>query len=439
MRTSAAVLAVLGAAVLAVAANGEERSIVSQYGITWTFEKPAVIGQFVNGDWWVAGPVTVRSVTPAPAPGRNGSVVNPRAGDAQGYDDRISNYDAKLAAAFPLELKPGQSLVSCASLEKVGDKTPDTVRQQYCRGPLRTATVLTCVEQPPAADAFRPPYVGEAKLSFSAKQLRRDLLPQLKAPCAVPDKAPCERVLQRIWLDHKREWSGRAMHPLENMPDYGRELTSITSQAGLLLLVEDPGKTNETLLIRFVQLGIDLYGTTQSDGRLWTANGGHHSGRKWPILFAGLMLDHDGMRKVRATFAEDAQTYYGKGFKGQKALFHLCDGVNGSHEEVDPATWKTYGQGDNNGEKADGYRRLNGPTWIGQALAARLMGAKECWDHDVYFDYVDRWWSEEVEGKDEKTATGEGGGEFVRKMWETYRKQADEIGAAAAKKRAEKH
>jgi len=437
MRESTVSLAVLGAVLLAAYACGEESAEVSQYGITWAFEKPAVVGRFVNGDWWVAGPVTVKGVTPAPAPGRNGSVVNPRAGDAQGYDDRIPNYEAKLAAAFPLKLEPGQSLVSTASLEKVGDKTPDTVPDQYCRGPLRTATVLTCVEKPPAPDAFRPPYVGDAKPAFSAKQLRRDILPRLKPPCPVPERAAYERVLQRIWLDHKREWTSRALHPLENMPDYGRELTNITSRVGLLLLVEDPDRKNETLLIRFVQLGIDLYGITQSDGRLWTANGGHHSGRKWPIVFAGVMLDHEGMQKVRATFAEDAQTYFGKGFKGQKALFHLCDGVNGKHEEVDPATWKTYGQGDNNGEKADAYRKLNGPTWVGQALAARLMGAKGFWDHDAYFDYVDRWWGEEVEGKDEKTATAEAGGEFARKMWETYRKQADEIGAAVTKKRTE--
>ena len=37
---------------------------VSQYGITWTFEKPARVGQFVNGDWYVVGPVTVTAITP---------------------------------------------------------------------------------------------------------------------------------------------------------------------------------------------------------------------------------------------------------------------------------------------------------------------------------------------------------------------------------------
>ena len=32
---------------------------VTQYGITWTFDRPVQAGQFVTGDWWVVGPVTV--------------------------------------------------------------------------------------------------------------------------------------------------------------------------------------------------------------------------------------------------------------------------------------------------------------------------------------------------------------------------------------------
>ena len=45
--------------------------------------------------------------------------------------------------------------------------------------------------------------------------------------------------------------------------------------------------------------------------------------------------------------------------------------VNRHHEEVDPETWSTFGDTKgNNGLKAEGYRKLNGPTWVGQALAA---------------------------------------------------------------------
>ena len=39
---------------------------VSQYGMTWTFEKPARVGQFVNGDFYVVGPVTVTEIAPKP-------------------------------------------------------------------------------------------------------------------------------------------------------------------------------------------------------------------------------------------------------------------------------------------------------------------------------------------------------------------------------------
>src|ERR1019366_9945481 len=39
---------------------------VSQYGITWTFEKPARVGQFINGDLYVVGPVAIVKIDPAP-------------------------------------------------------------------------------------------------------------------------------------------------------------------------------------------------------------------------------------------------------------------------------------------------------------------------------------------------------------------------------------
>ncbi|MBX3465197.1 MAG: hypothetical protein KF830_18675, partial [Planctomycetes bacterium] len=38
---------------------------VGQWGITWTFDQAYQVGQFCNGDWWVVGPVTVTSITPA--------------------------------------------------------------------------------------------------------------------------------------------------------------------------------------------------------------------------------------------------------------------------------------------------------------------------------------------------------------------------------------
>jgi hypothetical protein len=45
-------------------------------------------------------------------------------------------------------------------------------------------------------------------------------------------------------------------------------------------------------------------------------------------------------------------------------------------------------------------------------LAARLTGMVECWNHPAFLDYVDRWWQEEQQA-----------GEFVKSMWQLYRKR----------------
>src|SRR3954463_3668709 len=92
-----------------------ERKEVSQYGITWTFDKPAKTGQFITGDWWVVGPVTIVNITPLPGPTRrenlqisinrwndtslksdttwrNGSMIVLQAGTTHGYDSRSGSF-----------------------------------------------------------------------------------------------------------------------------------------------------------------------------------------------------------------------------------------------------------------------------------------------------------------------------------------------------------
>jgi hypothetical protein len=225
------------------------------------------------------------------------------------------------------------------------------------------------------------------------------------------------------------------------MPDYGREITNITSNVSLMLMLDDPEGKYEALLLKFVQLGIDYYGTTLSSNSLWGADGGHNSGRKMPILFAGMLLGHDGMKNVEASFAEDQQTYYGQGFRGQKALWRITGGEDRKHEHLPPEKW--HGppfKGDNDGWKSEGYRSLNGPTWGGQALAARLLGAKKSWNHDAFFDYVDRWVAESSTGGLFKKASmklepySPFFSKFIKAMWDAYRDKADAIGAEAMKK-----
>ena len=114
-------------------------SSVSEYGITWYFDKSYPVGQFVNGDWWVVGPVTIVDVNPRPgvAPAnevnnlgtnrwgdtglqddksrRNGSMVVMTPGLAQGYDSRGITYNSSSSITFPYKLATNRSLISSIS------------------------------------------------------------------------------------------------------------------------------------------------------------------------------------------------------------------------------------------------------------------------------------------------------------------------------------
>ena len=158
---------------------------ISQYGITWTFDKEYEIGQFVNGDYWVVGPCSVVSVSPVPVhgdSGRNGSMVNPKVKthSGQGYDSRSKSYDKDSMVKFPLMLQPDQSLVSTISIaDAERRKTIDLVGGKPKAAILRTAAVLTCLSEPAGSTMFRPPYAGTEKPLFDSNDLKRELLPAL--------------------------------------------------------------------------------------------------------------------------------------------------------------------------------------------------------------------------------------------------------------------
>jgi hypothetical protein len=103
---------------------------VSEYDITWTFDKPARVGQFINGDFYVVGPVTVVKIDPAPRYGnevddgeldgrekvsveqrcRNGSVLNMPARREVAWDSGVMNYyTPEPRAKLPIAMKPGDS------------------------------------------------------------------------------------------------------------------------------------------------------------------------------------------------------------------------------------------------------------------------------------------------------------------------------------------
>ncbi len=464
---------------------------ISQYGITWTFDRPTRVGRFITGDWYVVGPATVKMIDPKPLWGdevgeiihkagvkegeyegktaRNGSVVNPRCDrknasgyrECAGFDSRIPHgrYDPDQFAHLPIHMKPGDSLVS--TISRRNDQITKFSGQHV--DPLRVAAVLTCLAEPQPADAFRPSYCDTRNSrTYLARNLRRELLLSLPRTGSAPEKLDSYvAAFQKPWLD-VAEFGFAA--PVENLPHYGQNVVNLVGEASLLLHMDYSAEEKEALLIHFVQVGIDFWGLART-GRSWPAHGGLNSGRKWPILLAGLMLDDKDMQSPTRSlpslhFHEDDQTamcpyeYRGKvhqrGWTGARAIFtgHSLAGAGGNRGNwedgwgtVDlypPSEWPRLRPG--RLPASEGYRRANtSNSWVGQALAARLMHVEAVWDHDAFFAYVDRWMTEddtpfvqqikEAGGID---YTGVKYGRFgrqgcvmqksfVKEMWETYR------------------
>jgi len=427
-----------------VTVTAAETTSVSQYGITWTFAKPAQVGQFVTGDWWVIGPVQVVTVTPEPGPApqgttgkavksrygatgmvdnatlRNGSMIVERSGGAQGYDSRPVNFDASLSVVYPLELQPGTSLISTISHqgEPYAVLLKDIMWRNEATGnaALKSGAVLTCLDKAPPTDAFRPPYAGTAKPIFRESQIQWDKLPKLAAPMnGVPDWAMVERWFERPWFDHIGSWVFQLTGPQENQANYGREFCRSVSFASLMLMLDVPQERRRTLMIRFIQRGIDCYGLVTS-GRRWSADGGHWNGRKLPLLFAGIVLDDKRLVDALAEglFSEDQQTYYGIGFRGDTALYQIVfhTGAKPPYEEKDRTLW------DDADKRSEGYRHTCSVGWPGMALATLWLKGKASWNHDAFFDYVDRWMLDEKSGGLPDIGKCD---TFVQAMWDAHR------------------
>jgi hypothetical protein len=380
-----------------------EASALERFGITWTFDRAYPIGRYAQGDWWVAGPVRITGIDPPSERGaraRNGAMVNPEPGSAaQGYDSAMYGRRAEgryrdalnvalgVSAASPLELPPGSSLVSTVS-----DREPGAEPQ------LRTSAVLTVVDAPPPAVSFRPPYCGADKSArWSASALRTELLGELRAARGAPSFGALEERFERPWLDHVGGWLAGYHHPADNMPTYGREIAIAVGDAALALNTDAPAARKERLLRRFVQLGIDLYGVAENGGG-WPPDGGHASGRKLPILFAGLMLGDERMLNIgrsEVLFGEDGQTFY---------VTETTPGViNGGHgnyrrEHVGMPEWGIrHAEAPARDDAAWDARYRSCCTanaWVGIVLAAHAMGLRALWGHDALFDYQDRYMAE---------------------------------------------
>ncbi|WP_319477602.1 hypothetical protein [Marispirochaeta aestuarii] len=390
---------------------------LSQYGITWIFKNPVTFGTYVNGDYWVIGPVEIVEITPASTDiaGRikNGSMINPdpTMGNVQGFDSSARDiaYLSELNVARPngnnlsssnsLIVPAGSSLISSISYPVEGN-----------RPQITDAAVLTVVSVAPADGAFRPPYCGRDKEAhYNYSQVDTSLLQRLTPVPGTPTMSEAASFFRRPWIDFVQDWPQRDVHAANNMPSYGRDIASRVGVGALMLHLDFSVSEKKELLVGYLQVGIDLWGIIQAGGIGYLPNGGHASGRKWPILFAGLLLGDSEMQNIGpgdgtgvAYFGEDAQTFYVAQSDidiTNSSLWYIDD----RHDDPQPYNSSLLGMPEwsiraatepQRGDASWGrmYRVCCTATaWSGFVLAARIMGVVDLWDHDALFDYQDRY------------------------------------------------
>ena len=437
---------------------------VSQYGITWTFSADRPTGQFVNGDWWVVGPVTITNITPrdtkADGITMHGSMLNPPAGifGQQGFDSRLylhSNggvpYSDSLnvARAFPFSVPAGSSLLSSASFDP---DRPAGVNDHYPY--IKTVAILTVLASAPAPGSFRPPYVGTNKTinpNWNVSKINYGKLNRVAPLSTTPALSTVLQYAVEPQIEFVLGWQGRYVHPADNYlparypgsssPTYGQ---AIANTYGAMLLAANMNYTNEQkapLVIRLIQIGIDIYGAAinapaPANGVIWTHGGGHNGGRKMPMLFAGVLLNDTSMiaRANHAsykTFQEDSQFFYVSA--SDVSIFHTacCDRAVEQYTSSDIGM-PEWGQNHIPEPQEDSrlwgafYRNIASSSTMPHVLAAKLMAVESLWNQPAIFDYFEQRYyplAKQYAGSGNEMEV------YVRDLWAAYQNAPPPSGA----------
>ncbi|MHB9008870.1 MAG: hypothetical protein ACYDC1_18320 [Limisphaerales bacterium] len=422
-----------GLAVLASSLPASAAKSITQFGITWTFDKDYPSGTFANGDFWVVGPVkiTVSNRT------MNGSMVNPTVTSVQGYDSLLygnynwaGSYDPNLNVASgvsdsdPLTLATGSSLVSTIS---VLDPVSTGKKSR-----LQLAAVLTVLGESPPANSFRPPYAGTDKaVSWKLTDLDYSKLPNLPKVNGAPDPAVVASWFSKLWLDHVPDWLNVYLHPKDSMPEYGRDIANYIGTGALSLMLDYTEEQKRPLLINLVQIGLDYHrvaslSTNVPGFVVWPDNGGCNHGHKLPILLAGLVLNEPSLLKIvngsnYFIFQEDRQTFYVEQSDVGRILYTADGRPREMYIQADVGL-PEWGERHAKTPSRDGrnwssyYRRTVGHSILAHVLVARLLNAESIWNWPALFDYTDRYWTIEKD----VTSGADRLIEFHKAMWNKY-------------------
>jgi chitodextrinase len=421
-------------------------SSISQYGITWTFSQSHTVGQYANGDWWVLGPVSITSISPASTTTsgwtKNGTQVNPDCSQSQGFDSSPKEHSSAVGASWDPTKNLHPSFTG-SSLDLNAGSVISTISRSRAAGrpQLSDMAILTVVSSTPSAGDFRPgpsddgntnrvSYWNESDLDYSI--LHDDLTPST----GLPSLAATEALFVRPWAEFMTGSQARYVHASNNQAEYGRDIADEVGQGLMLLHMDYTQAQKRDLYVRMVQLGIDVYSAAQS-GCVWDDLGGINPGHKAPLVLAALALNDSGMMTYADAdnhfiFQEDRQIWYVTQADVGRPLYQGDGRPREEYTQVHVGL-PEWGEQHTRQPVRDGsnwnatYRSICQGSLITHALAMQLTtGAVDLWTWDAFFDYQDRAFAidEPVAGGTNRMTVWE------RDAWNAFRNVGPPSGSA---------
>ncbi len=432
---------------------------VTKDDITWTFNKNYTVGQFISGDWYVVAPsgLQVTGISTSGSEPLGGSMRNPAPDKVQGYVTPTTYgmvYDASLNVGknLPISLAAGDKLVTVTKYQYYGVTSPS--KEKNYTG-VEQAAILTILSSVPPSGSFRPGLCDPDNVIYNESIIDYSLLSKLSPAPGGPSLAKITDMVARPWLDHYRGWSGRAIHPNHNMRDYGGELAGDIGTIALMANCNFTNAEKRPLIIGLIQMGLDFYSNVKRVQYFYQPTPVHMLGRKFPIMFAGNMLN---IAEIKAIWPKTGSYLHEKWgvYPGNAKKFSedvLIEYVRQEDVKATVGGVAQYQGPDNNYTVAMigmpewfhhdyAFRWKGNPTWgvdsyriiyqtiAGEVLATHIMGWSDQWNNQAIFDYLDRY-AAIAQGRPDPfgyTVPGEvsgnrgwGGSGWNDTMWDKYR------------------
>ncbi len=390
----------------------------------------------------------------------NGSMINPGLSSSQGYVSGVNSansfpnasWDPALNVAWDVNAQNPLTVPASSSLISTKSKSYIDTENNYSQ--VQRASVLTVLSSAPAANSFRPTFLGNDKtIHFNKDDLDYSFLKELTPVGNVPALVDMENQFQRPWI-RKIIGSVRCIAPTDNMPEYwfasatnngalalNLDLTTAQEKVGLTAaqITALNNSKKEKLFIEYVQLGLDWFGQYTSGGHGNPPDGGIYTGQLLPEIVFGRAFNY---QPVWDMLAKTGNYRYsakpGGGYYNDRDLpsdydfiqeldqtFYITKhDVNITNNLVPGITWFPSGSPPDNNPPNDvdlpytaemigmpewgihqatnpehstaavnpaNYRELNGMYNNQTAFLLLAMGLKEKVNYDAFFDYEDRY------------------------------------------------